>query len=297
MSMAVMRIHKTANYTIMANYHFKQKEMSLKAKGLLSLMLSLPDEWDYSIAGLVKLSKDGKDSVMSALKELEKFGYLVRTRKQDESGKFIGYDYDIWETPEDSFLPPYSEKPYAENPNTDKPNTENPRQLNNKRINDEGINSSKNKDKKDIGDKRKSEDFPDADAITNEKPNSFSKELIRAGYIESDDLFMNMYNHLFSELCNERGFEMVRSCLWYFIKNLRFYGGNVVDANGVAIESKHAYLKASLMDGLEQLERMEERNKKLEEWFTDEGALRYFEDHHMKAEEFADGEDDDEMPY
>jgi hypothetical protein len=76
--MSVFRINKTANYTVMSNHHFKEKRMSLKSKGLLSLMLSLPDTWDYSISGLATLSKDGKDSIMSALAELEKFGYLHR---------------------------------------------------------------------------------------------------------------------------------------------------------------------------------------------------------------------------
>lgn len=119
--MAVIRVHKTKDYTVMSNSHFREKEMSLKGKGLLSLMMSLPDDWDYSIAGLTTLSKDGKDSVMSALNELEKFGYLKRTRLTDEKGKFAGYDYDIFEHPQ-------RENPYAENPNTDKPNTENPPQ-------------------------------------------------------------------------------------------------------------------------------------------------------------------------
>ena len=77
--MSVIRIHKNSNFTVMSNYHFKEKKMSLKAKGLLSLMLSLPDDWNYSVSGLVTLSKDGKDSVMSALGELETFGYLERT--------------------------------------------------------------------------------------------------------------------------------------------------------------------------------------------------------------------------
>ena len=72
-----MRVHKTANFTVMSNYHFREKKMSLKAKGLLSLMLSLPEDWDYSVAGLTTLSKDGKDGVMTALAELEKFGYLT----------------------------------------------------------------------------------------------------------------------------------------------------------------------------------------------------------------------------
>lgn len=136
--MAVIRINKTADYTVISNTHFREKEMSLKGKGLLSLMLSLPDNWDYSIAGLVTLSKDGKDSVMNALAELEEFGYLRRTQTTDERGRFDGYDYDIYEKPITD--KPQQEKPYAENPNT-----ENPPQLNtNKSIIKEPITKKSN---------------------------------------------------------------------------------------------------------------------------------------------------------
>lgn len=98
--MGVIRVNKTKNYTVLSNYHFKEKTMSLKAKGLLSLMLSLPDDWNYSIAGLVALSKDGKDSVMSALSELEKFGYLSRSQVVNSKGQFSGVEYDIYEQPQ-----------------------------------------------------------------------------------------------------------------------------------------------------------------------------------------------------
>jgi hypothetical protein len=121
--MAVIRVNKTADYTVISNTHFKEKEMSLKAKGLLSLMLSLPDDWNYSIAGLVTLSKDGKESVISALNELEQFGYLRRTKALDEKKRFAGYDYDIYEKPQ-------AEKPFTENPHTGNTKTENPPQLN-----------------------------------------------------------------------------------------------------------------------------------------------------------------------
>ena len=128
MFVAVFRVNRNKNYTHMANYHFREKRMSLKAKGLLSLMLSLPDEWDYSVRGLAALSKDGKDSVMNTLTELEEFGYLKRTKVLDESGRFAGYDYDIFEKPHPK--KPNSEKPCPENPDTEKPDTENPPQLN-----------------------------------------------------------------------------------------------------------------------------------------------------------------------
>jgi hypothetical protein len=114
----------------MSNYHFKEKKMSLKAKGLLSLMLSLPDDWNYSISGLVKLSKDGKDSVMSALSELEKFGYLSRSKVINEKGQFSGMEYNIFEEPQQDI--PVAEKQHAENPNSVKSNSGNPPQLNTK---------------------------------------------------------------------------------------------------------------------------------------------------------------------
>ena len=100
--MAVIRINKTADYTVMSNAHFKEKEMSLKAKGLLSLMLSLPDTWDYSIAGLVAICKENETAVKSTLNELKKFGYLVVTKKkpnETQSGRFE-YEYNIFEQPQ-----------------------------------------------------------------------------------------------------------------------------------------------------------------------------------------------------
>ena len=101
--MAVIRINKTADYTVMSNAHFKEKEMSLKAKGLLSLMLSLPDSWDYSIAGLVAICKENETAVKSTLNELKKFGYLVVTKKmpnETESGRYE-YEYNIYERPQE----------------------------------------------------------------------------------------------------------------------------------------------------------------------------------------------------
>ena len=126
--MAIHRIHKTKDYSIMGNYHFREKEMSLKAKGLLSLMLSLPDEWDYSIDGLAKMSKDGKSSVISALKELEEHGYVKKYVIRKENGQILKHDYDVYEKP-------HSENPYVDNPDVEKPDVENQPQLNTKELN------------------------------------------------------------------------------------------------------------------------------------------------------------------
>ena len=136
--MSVFRIHKTGNYTVMSNSHFKEREMSLKAKGLLSLMLSLPDDWSYNVSGLVRLSKDGKDSVMSALAELEKFGYLKRTQVTNDKGQFAGVEYNIFEQP-------LTENPISDNQNSakqqsDKSNSEKPPLLSTKEIKDLSIN-------------------------------------------------------------------------------------------------------------------------------------------------------------
>ena len=131
--MSIVRVHKTSNFTVMSNYHFKERKMSLKAKGLLSLMLSLPDDWNYSISGLVTLSKDGKDSVMSALAELEKFGYLKRDRMINEKGQFDGVEYHIFERPVKEN--PVAERQKEENPKEGKRNEEKPPLLNKKELN------------------------------------------------------------------------------------------------------------------------------------------------------------------
>lgn len=115
--MSVIRVNNTKGFTVMSNYHFQDKEISLKAKGLLGMMLSLPSNWDYSINGLVAIVKENKAAVQSALKELEEHKYLKRTRVQDETGRF-DYVYDIYEKP-------YDKLPWTENRCTDIQCTEN----------------------------------------------------------------------------------------------------------------------------------------------------------------------------
>lgn len=139
--MAVFRIQKTENYTVMSNTHFKDRRLSLKAMGILSLMLSLPDNWDYSVAGLAAIVSDGRDSINKALSELEKYGYLERVRVTNEKGQFAGYDYNVYEVPKTE--KPYTENPYTENPKTEKPFTENPEQLNTNTSNTKKSNTKK----------------------------------------------------------------------------------------------------------------------------------------------------------
>lgn len=106
--MAVFRIERTKDYTVMSNYHLKDKRLSLKAKGLLSQMLSLPDNWDYTLAGLCHINRESKDAIRTALQELEKYGYLHRRQTTDASGRFSSNEYIIRETPTDFPVGPSS---------------------------------------------------------------------------------------------------------------------------------------------------------------------------------------------
>ena len=136
--MPVIRVNKTKDYTVMANYHFRDKNLSLKAKGLLSMMLSLPNGWGYSVEGLAKLSSDGRASVMAALKELEKFHYLKRSQARDNSGKLGEAIYDIFEQP-------WSEKPTTVKPTTEKPTAENRTLLNTNILSTKVLNTNNKK--------------------------------------------------------------------------------------------------------------------------------------------------------
>ena len=131
--MAVFRVEKSQNYTVMSNYHLRDKELSLKAKGLLSQMLSLPDDWDYTLAGLSHINRESKDAIRSAVNELEAAGYIQRRQTTDASGKFSGNEYVIHESPvttEPSLEKPSSGNPTTDNPSTGKPSSGNPTQLN-----------------------------------------------------------------------------------------------------------------------------------------------------------------------
>ena len=145
--MAVIRVNKTSDYTVISNAHFREKSMSLKAKGLLSLMLSLPDDWDYSINGLCSICKENATAIRSTLAELEKFGYLIRERSRDENGKF-DYVYNIFEKPQ--IAGQYAEKPHLEKPYAENPHADNRTQLNTNELNTD-ISSIKQERKKESG--------------------------------------------------------------------------------------------------------------------------------------------------
>lgn len=150
--MAIFRVEKERNYTVMSNVHLKDKGISLKAKGLLSVILSLPEDWNYTTRGLAAICKEGVDSIGAALRELESAGYLTRHRLRDRSGRISDTEYVVYESPHketvedspdtvsqgadkpDTASPctenPYMVSPHTATPRTDAPDTENPAQLN-----------------------------------------------------------------------------------------------------------------------------------------------------------------------
>ena len=140
--MSVFRVEKTKGYTVMSNHHLRNHALSLKAKGLLSQMLSLPDDWDYTLQGLAQINKESIDAIREAVRELERAGYIKRSRERDERGCLRGTVYTIYEQPHTEPTPeepaqeeptqeePTQEKPTLEKPMLDFPTLENPTQLN-----------------------------------------------------------------------------------------------------------------------------------------------------------------------
>lgn len=154
--MAVFRINKTDDYTVMSNRHLKERDMSLKAKGLLSLMLSLPDDWDYSIDGLISLCKENRNAVLTTLKELKDKKYLSISKVRDSKGLFE-YVYNIFESP-NTEIPdvdcPDVENPHLDEPHLDEPDVENHTLLNTNILNTNEINTNTNSNKVDKQPKR-----------------------------------------------------------------------------------------------------------------------------------------------
>ena len=121
--MAVFRIERTRDYTVMSNHHLRNEKLSLKAKGLLSMMLSLPEDWNYTTRGLAKICKEGVDAIGGALRELESAGYIVRHQMRDRQGRICDTEYVIYEQPQ-------PKAPDTPQPDTASPDTEKPAELN-----------------------------------------------------------------------------------------------------------------------------------------------------------------------
>lgn len=209
--MSIFRINKTNNYTVMSNIHLRDKNLSYRAKGLLSFMLSLPKDWDYSVNGLAKISKENVKAVRTILKELEEFRYLERKRIQLENGRF-DYDYYIYEEP-------YTQKGHAVEGYA----------VDGTQINT-NIQNTKDKDKID------------------KTINLITKELINRNFIEVNDLDLYRYDELFNVLLEEYEIKEIIISTKYVIERFRLNNG--LDENNNPIKDKFNYFKNSLINNL-----------------------------------------------
>ena len=179
--MAVCRVEKTKNYTTMSNYHLRDPNLSNKARGLLSTMLSLPETWDYTTRGLAAICKDGVDGITAQLKELEQCGYLIRHRIRDGNGRIVDMEYIIYERPHPAS--PDTEKPDMVKPDMALPCLETPAQRNiDKRITDESIT-----------------DLSNTHSILSDEPRSSVLADLEAKRKETDRRDMDVYREIIKE--------------------------------------------------------------------------------------------------
>ena len=230
--MSVFKIEKNKNYTIMSNYHLRDKNLSYKAKGLLSFMLSLPDDWDYSLAGLCAMSKESKDGIRSILKELQNYQYLKIEKERGNKGYFE-YNYLIYEIPQ-NFKKNNIINPVMENPYLDNPNLETATQ----------INTNKQIDK---DDKTEISSF-----FVPEEHNILTLELINKGYIKEIDTQIYYYDELFKELLVNNPYKNLLMIIHYIIS--RVLERNFTDEDGKYIENKFGYLKNAINSNIKRLE-------------------------------------------
>ena len=227
--MAVFKVKKNKNYTTMSNYHLQNKNLSLKAKGLLSYMLSLPNDWDYSISGLVANCRESKTSIRTALNELKEHGYLVieKLYPNQTKSKKIEYSYNIYEEPKIKTL---SKKQDTENLYLDFQEVENNTQQNTN-IQKDKIDKTKNN-------------------IFEDNHNFLTLDLIKRKYISKEDTDIYNYDRLFHQLLNNYNKEDIVTILHYIIP--RVLERHFLDENGNKIENKFGYLKKSIENNIDR---------------------------------------------
>lgn len=236
--MSVFKIEKNKNYTVMSNYHLRDCDLSYKAKGLLSFMLSLPEDWDYSLAGLCSISKESRDGIRSILKELQEHHYIEIEKVRGDKGYFE-YNYLIYEIPNNNKLEKEQNNPDMENPHLDNPNVETTTQ-----INTNIINTKKQIDK---DDKTKISSF-----FVPEEHNKLTLELIERGYINEDDIQIFYYDKLFNQLLEEdNSYKDLIQIIHYIVP--RVVKRNFKDEDGNIIENKFGYFKNSIIGNIHRL--------------------------------------------
>ena len=209
--MSVFRINKTNNYTVMSNFHLQDKNLSYKAKGLLSYMLSLPEDWDYSINGLVAVSKEGNKAIRNILTELKENGYLIIEKNQNDKGQY-DYEYQIYEIP------------HTQKGDMDLGDTDNGIQQNTNKQN------TKNKDKID------------------KTINSITMELVKRSFIELTDLDLYLYDDLFNNLLDKYEYKEIVVSTNYTIR--KWFENKGLDEENNKIVNKYGYFKTSLENNL-----------------------------------------------
>lgn len=230
------KIYKSGDFTVMPIIHLKDKSLSLKATGLLSKMLSLPDDWDYSLNGLVAITKDGLDSVRSALNELKEHDYVEILKLRTEKGTFK-YNYLVFENPAEKVLK-MQNKPDMENPYLDEPNVVNQGQYNIKEYN---INNIKDK----------------IDKYDKTKHTALIKELMRLEFIKEDDEQIPFYDSFFDKLIhNGKSYVDIYSAIHYVVPKV--ISRNFIDEEGKEIKNKFGYLKTSIESNIRKFENLNE---------------------------------------
>ena len=229
--MSVFKIEKNKDFTIMSNYHLRDRNLSLKAKGLLSFMLSLPEDWDYSLAGLCAICKESRDAIRNVLKELQYHKYLKIEKVRGDKGYFE-YNYVIFEKPpleaDKSLKYPDTEKPYLDIPNVDNPTK---------------INTNKQNDK---------DDKTISSFFVAEEHNILTIELINTGYIDELDTQIFYYDELFENLLEENNsYKELLKIIHYIVPRVK--SRDFKDEDGNIIENKFGYMKSSINFNIEKL--------------------------------------------
>lgn len=235
--MSVFKIEKTKDFTVMSNYHLRDKSLTYKAKGLLSFMLSLPEDWDYSLAGLTAISKESRDGIRSILKELQTYHYLEIEKVRGDKGYFE-YNYLIYEKPH--FIEVNNEKtnPDMQFPHLDNPNMEIHTQINTNKIN---TNKQIDKDDKTI-----------SSFFVPEEHNILTLELIEKKFIKEDDIQIFYYDKLFKELLEDNNsYKDLIKIIHYIVP--RVINRNYCDEDGKNIDNKFGYFKNAMISNINKL--------------------------------------------
>ncbi len=231
--MSVFKIEKTKDFTVMSNYHLRDKNLSYKAKGLLSFMLSLPEDWDYSLKGLCSISKENRDAIRSTLKELQQNHYLEIEKVRGDKGYFE-YNYLIYEKPHFVDIDNEKSSPDTDIPHLDIPDVEEQPQINTNIIN---TNKQIDKDDKTI-----------SSFFVAEEHNRLTLELIETNYINEEDSQIFYYDDLFKKLLEDNSYRDLMTMIHYIVP--RVISNKFKDEDGNDIKNKFGYFKNAIENSI-----------------------------------------------